>query len=921
MFEFISRWLTTIKRKRAERNDLCRELMSCVQKVVNEETALFLVGFREIDPHAVEQWKKLCEETLSKLSAVKTDWFWSVRGRHTLRMCIAEVKKHQRQIDQRIADHNQCAQDNRTCNQILLQAETAQAFHKKLFAEVTEFVDPEQGADWARGVATLLAQWRSIPLTRQEKTARYEKLYEILDTLSRWQGDIASRVHIHNGAVAKNRAAAAYALIGDVEGNRLDEQQLNCIVKKAHNHLVIAGAGTGKTTTVVGKIKYLLRSGQCRPEDILVLSFTNASAAEMSERICKETGVPIEASTFHKLGLNVIAKVNGIQPKITHINLHNFVKEQLELNMRSDIYLGRLGRYLLYGKNSGRSEFDFESREEYEEYLQTNPPATMNHEQVKSYGEMDIANFLAYNGIVYCYESAYKKDTRTEEYAQYYPDFYLPHYDIYIEYFGVNRNGEVPSYFSDRKGMGASQSYLEGIEWKRNIHKDNGTTMIECFAYERMEGTLEENLARQLEANGVVLSPKSAQEIWNQVSQDGEKVLDGVVELFCTVINLMKSNSYTIEDVRRKNIENGNVKSINDILWLIAPIANAYSEHLQTNGEIDFNDMITLATEYVAQGKFQNPYRFVIVDEYQDISKARYHLLKTMRESRDFDLFCVGDDWQSIYRFAGSDIGFILNFAQYWGPSEESKIETTYRFEQSLIDISGTFIMKNPAQKQKEIRGKAGGTSFALSEVNAYTEKYAVRFLAERLEELPENSTVFFIGRYQFDNNLLKDSTLFELKYSNQTGLVEVCYPQRPDLKMNFVTAHKSKGLQADYVVILNNKNSRMGFPSMIQDSPIMDLLLEKSDTYPHAEERRLFYVALTRAKKKVILLTVENRESVFVQELKLRYAREIRLASWSKNTCPRCGGRLRKIHGQFGDFWGCSNYRTKGCTYTRNIS
>lgn len=891
--------------------------MSWVQKVVNEETALFLVGFREIDPQAVEQWKKLCEETLSKLSAVKTDWFWSVRGRHTLRMCIAEVKKHQRQIDQRIADHNQCAQDNSTCNQILLQAETAQAFHKKLFAEVTEFVDPEQGADWARGVATLLAQWRSIPLTRQEKTARHEELYEILDTLSRWQGDIASRVHIHNGAVAKNRAAAAYALIGDVEGNRLDEQQLNCIVKKAHNHLVIAGAGTGKTTTVVGKIKYLLRSGQCRPEDILVLSFTNASAAEMSERICKETGVPIHASTFHKLGLDIITKVNKVKPQIVRLDLHKFVREQLELHMRSEAYLARLGRYLLYGRSNAKSEFDFETKAEYEKYLQTNPPTTINHETVKSYGEMDIANFLNHNGIAYLYEHEYELDTRTEEHAQYYPDFYLPEYKIYIEYFGINRNGEVPAYFSNKDGENAAQVYLDSMAWKRNLHKENETTMIECFAYEKLEGTLEENLARQLEANGVVLHPKSAQEIWSQASKDGEKVLDGVVELFVTVINLMKSNNYTIEDVRKLNGENVNRSYIFEILWLVEPIMQAYQQYLQANEEIDFNDMINIATEYVAQGKFQSPFRYVIVDEYQDISKARYRLLKALRGSCDFDLFCVGDDWQSIYRFAGSDIGFILNFAHYWGASEESKIETTYRFSQSLIEISGQFIMQNPAQKRKAIRGKTNDNRFALSEVNGYTERYAVDFMAQKLEDLPNGSTVFFLGRYALDIDMLKNSGLFDLQYNNQTGFVDVRYRKRQDLKMSFTTAHKAKGLQADYVVILNNKNSRMGFPSMIQDSPILELLLEKADNYPHAEERRLFYVALTRAKKKVILLTVKDKESVFAQELKERYQEELEKEHF---TCPLCGGRLLVKEGKFGRFLGCSNFKTTGCRYTKNI-
>lgn len=307
----------------------------------------------------------------------------------------------------------------------------------------------------------------------------------------------------------------------------------------------------------------------------------------------------------------------------------------------------------------------------------------------------------------------------------------------------------------------------------------------------------------------------------------------------------------------------------------------------------------------------------MIVDEYQDISKARYGLLKALRNSQDYELFCVGDDWQSIYRFAGSDIGFILNFSNYWGASEESKIETTYRFTRSLIDISGNFIMMNPAQKKKAIRGQCGDNGFALSEINGYTEKNAAEFMAQKLGDLPQGSTVFFIGRYSFDSKMLQDSGLFNLQYNNQTGFVDVCYRKRADLKMSFTTAHKSKGLQADYVFILNNKTSRMGFPSKIQDAPLLDLLLESCDDYPFAEERRLFYVALTRAKKKAILLTVKDRESVFAIELRTRYAEELKRERFE---CPLCGGRLVKRTGRYGDFFGCSNYKYGSCKYTRNI-
>lgn len=186
-----------------------------------------------------------------------------------------------------------------------------------------------------------------------------------------------------------------------------------------------------------------------------------------------------------------------------------------------------------------------------------------------------------------------------------------------------------------------------------------------------------------------------------------------------------------------------------------------------------------------------------------------------------------------------------------------------------------------------------------------------------KLNDLPKESTVFFIGRYSFDEKLLSDSGILDCRYNNAENTKEILYRKRPDLKMSFITAHKSKGLQADYIFIINNKKSRMGFPSKIQDSPILNLLLDNCEQFPYAEERRLYYVSLTRAKKNAYIVTVKGKESEFAMELKRQYGEELKHEQF---TCPECGGRLIKRTGKYGDFFGCSNYSTKGCKYTRKI-
>ena len=815
------------------------------------------------------------------------------------------------------AHREKMLQRNTSCDSLISEVSSA-------VQNLSDFLNsPNNYADVYSGETLLTSQTSLNERIADIKSLKRAKNFKLLkkhsQTLLDDQSLFIENIHIHNQKVAKQRLDSAYQIIGTVEGKKLDEQQMLCMIEPSRNRLVIAGAGTGKTTTIVGKIKWLLLNQICAPEEILVLSFTNASATEMYNRIRDELNAPVEASTFHKLGLNILRAVEGVTPKITTINLRKFIKTELDKLIQSQEYLELLSSYLIYSRVNAKSEFDFSREEDYSDYLQTNPPTTLAGEKVKSYGEMHIGNFFIQNGINYIYEHPYKHDVQTKDHGHYYPDFYLPDFDIYVEYFGIDETGKVPSYFEGRDGKDASEVYRETMEWKRNLHNEKGTTLIECFAYENFKGVLLQNLEKHLKKHDVLFVAKTHTQLLKEMSSGGKSVLVSFIELAETVINLLKSNDYSIATVHNLISTNSPNQWIShSLLDLIDPLYDSYCDILKDRNEIDFNDMINNATKYVKKGKYHHPYKQVIVDEYQDISKSRFSLLKAMREDKDYSLFCVGDDWQSIYRFAGSDIGFILNFKQFWGETAISKIETTYRFSQNLIDISGQFIMQNPNQIKKSIRGNEESTTFPLEEIVGYTESYLSSFLIERLEYLPNNATVFFIGRYSFDIEYLKKTSQFVFSWNRVTGLIDVTLSSRPDLKIQFLTAHKSKGLQADFVFILNNKNSRLGFPSKIQDAPIFDLLLESSDTYKYSEERRLFYVSLTRSRKKVILLTLKGSESVFEIELKSRHGEKIRKESVS---CPICGGAVIKKNGRYGYFWGCANFRNNGCTYTRQIT
>lgn len=547
-------------------------------------------------------------------------------------------------------------------------------------------------------------------------------------------------------------------LYNPVENKTLDDEQISSIVSNSHNTLVIASAGSGKTTTIIGKIKYLILKYNVLPEEILVLSFTNASAKEMKSRITKELNLEINASTFHKLGLEIIKKTSEHLP-----NIYTDSSEVLILN--------------IVNKLLNNCEY--------------------------------LVNFIDYfceenkvQTFLYAFSVSFQYDKVNNE-------FYLISYDVFITF----------------------------KKEKNKIH---------------FKGSLID-LYNELIYLNVKLKLRDYNYIWKLLNISTNMTYN-IITYFLTLISLVKSNSLSnVEFSKRYD------KTISS---LFIPVITSYNEYLKDNNMIDFNDMINLSTKLIKENKYIHNYKYVIVDEYQDISIARYNLLKAMRNQKDYDLFCVGDDFQSIYRFSGSQINLITNFEDFWGETMVGRISRTYRFSDTLAKISSSFVMKNPSQLRKNIIGLP-------SDIFPLEMIYSIEELKSVLNSLPLYSTVYFLGRYNNDLDIIRSDNSFSIVYNNG---MEIIYSKRIDLVITYLTIHKSKGLQSDYVFILNNKADGSSFPSKIKDDEIVYTLLDNTDEYPYSEERRLFYVGLTRSKKKTYLLVDKNSESIFIEELKKSY-------------------------------------------------
>ncbi|HVU55600.1 MAG TPA: UvrD-helicase domain-containing protein, partial [Puia sp.] len=524
----------------------------------------------------------------------------------------------------------------------------------------------------------LLSGWNEKYANLMKETGSYQTAGLDLDP-DLEEGIAAFREYFKDGEDIRkqfNRDFVAKEIIAfrdlfeNIEGKSLDHQQKIAIVTDEDNNLVIAGAGSGKTTTIVGKVKYLQTKHHLQPQDFLLISFTNKSAASLAARIGEDG---FEALTFHKFGLRVITECEGIKPSIFDEGQFQLLLERHFAKLTEDKhYLNILTDYFLNYLKPPKTQFDFGEQGAYIQYLKDQNfrsykpvqinlkgKITIQREVVKSVEECRLANFLLFNGVNYEYEAKYEFDTATAAYQQYKPDFtiYANGSRIYLEHFALSATGDVPPFFA-KEGetyQMAKTRYNEKIKWARELHQANKTILIETFSHQFNDGTVFDNLQKQLASYGVVLAPLTAEQTWQKIQTAAKDEIDAILSLCGTFITLMKSNNYSFPDLESRNegIADPFMRKRNSaFLSVVRPLFEKYAAELEARKEIDFSDMINKAALLVNSQAYMKKYRYIIVDEFQDISIGRYKLLQAIKSvDPSTRLFCVGDDWQSIYRF------------------------------------------------------------------------------------------------------------------------------------------------------------------------------------------------------------------------------------------------------------------------------
>jgi DNA helicase IV len=682
-----------------------------------------------------------------------------------------------------------------------------------------------------------------------------------------------SMQELFNNFNIKNTIIKQDYFFNNIEKTPLTLEQKIAVVTLNDKVLLNASAGSGKTSTMVARMAYICAFNYHQNGGVLALAYNAAAVNELQIRAKQRfnnLGInfsPVMVKTFHALGLEIISMITGKRPKLAS-GLDNEENENssfkqcvLNLFKKNASFRHRLSLFV--------NLFTDDSTVDTQTITKTSNLALAAHRV------LELANI--------------PNTLQRSSFSNSYCLLLLSKQEIIIHH-KCNDPGTVEHGY---KLLGAItyeelENKLGFFKLLRLTNKKNTKSIGTEYSFHRTLESINNNCQQLLKTR----------DFYNTIN---------LLKAFLTLSkNSLKEGSYL--DSLLSNSKTKKQFSFRDKLF-ISLYKSIYKEwSIYLNNCIDFEDMLNEAARLIDKHQWKMPVTHILIDECQDISGARARLIQNIIKYNGARIFAVGDDWQSINRFSGSELSVMTDFSSYFGQNDLLKLEKTFRCSQNICNITSKFILKNPRQLKKKVHSVA---NYNEQPVSIYEQKNLLELefaIMERVKQIVEENhnqpvTILLLGRYNNDFELVK-KTLADPK------LAPYC---------RFLTVHRSKGLEADYVILVRVTSEYLGFPSKITDDPLLKLVEPSPDNYPFAEERRLFYVALTRARRHISIFSIINKRSIFIDELYLQLKPQIKIQhiKISENLIPKnilcrnpnCQGYYILKRSVSGNFWGCCNY------------
>jgi DNA helicase IV len=715
---------------------------------------------------------------------------------------------------------------------------------------------------------------------------------------------------------------------------REDAEKARALANSSPRFLLKARAGSGKTSVIGMKTVLLVERYGTHPDQIMILAFNRAAADEIGSRVRDRFGLPgfRNARTFHSLA-NRIARpsqeiLSDQGPYDEAKDLSRFVQETVRFpEIWNPLFWMKM--YLFFREELKEIERvgAHLSSEDYLIFRRNLTQLTLRGEWVKSAGEKFIADFLFEHSLRHSGHDLYYQYEDLvlvpREHRSSFGNTYRPDFKIYakgnrgstfwLEHWGID---ERDSQQRAPPGMDWEE-YRKQMGWKREFWRRRGETLIETSIVDMIDGreAFEGILKRRLEEMGIECHRQPDEAISESLKGS---CLTRMTKLFVQFIQGAKKQLLSSEEMRKKVEEfNPTDARTRVFLDLACKVYEVYQSRLEASNMIDFDDLVTRAVDRIheTRGKCEisiggnpddrvrmNDLRYLLIDEYQDFSELFHRIVMALRQHNPrLEIFSVGDDWQAINSFMGSELSFFQRFEDYFKDGSSGELLTNYRSCQRIVELSNR-IMRGKGAPSRCQPGQVKGSVTILypdeiwlkrnpPDDKADSSKDATPFDDRRFLLTTRDGKPDF-GRWQTAqylktcHGIISDHREAEEmliltrtnKFPDGTSIedflakLKSCFPSEQrrwfSERVRGMTAHRSKGQEADVVIVLR---AVIGAFPLIHPDSILFEIFGRSAADAIDEERRLFYVACTRAKEHLYIVTEQDRESDFLGVLGVR--------------------------------------------------
>ena len=693
----------------------------------------------------------------------------------------------------------------------------------------------------------------------------------------------------------------------------LNDKQREAVISENKRLLVLAGAGSGKTKTLLQKLIYLIEEKGVSPSKILAITFTKNATNEMLDRLiisADSTGeyekqlfdkrrTKIEkdkerflqqkkhkwidgltVKTFHSFCYSVLRndgvnefdnkfRIIGDEKKDEEDELSKHVAPEtvfevfhkiLIENCENTEYLLKLKRYILdyivdkiHLKKDDNNFFSKDGKHF----------TTLDGTKVRSKSEQFIADWFYRHSIKYEYEP----ELNVKDFS-FHPDFFVPEANLYLEHISDL------SYPTKAKEEQFQKGKLLLVKTFDSMTKDSAL----------FNHTLDKVIKNRLPSDYQKSTSLNYREEFNHYHSDVKDFIQQVIR----VTDMIKVENISIDTVLQ-NARKDQHERIRNFYELAIPIVKGFIDYCTNKSYLDFNDLISKSTSLFLNHddviqKYRNKFEYILVDEFQDVNNLQVELIKLLLTNKT-QLFCVGDDWQSIYGFRGSNVNYIVEFEKHFDNAEIIKLNLNYRSTQNIVGASNEVIKHNKFKVDKDVQAsKMSEHKIVVFSGNNLEEN--IQFCSEKVNELLKDGI----------NN---DEILF-LYRRNKMFSPYFNFFKGEGTRVQGKTIHASKGLEAKVVFIIGLTEGNGGFPDIWLEDRIFQIIKKANHDVLMEEERRLFYVAITRAKDKLFLITEKGNESSFLKEIPdvftVRTVNQMKSVVEKIETCNKCFSQLEKL-------------------------